>query len=287
MIPERDQHILRAVARAADETGIPFFAVGAGARLLTHDWVLGVSGGRTTTDWDIVVRVPSWAEFERFRRALLDSEAADFVAGRITHQLLHTSGGAVDIIPYGGLETPPGVIAWPSGDQQMSVAVFAACETLCTDVELPGGTTVRAATVPAQVVMKAHAHAERAARGDSRDLRDIDFLLRTYAEHPGEERIFDVAASLITSGEISIEDAGAFLLGLDIATAVSGPVLEPLHRMVDEAVDAYGPIASTLAGHTWDEEEDASRRAAVCSRFAALGLGLRHGRPADTRPPSQ
>lgn len=278
MIPERDVHVLRELARAAGRTRIPFFVVGAGARLLTHDWPLGVSGGRTTTDWDIAVHVPSWAEFERFRTALLGSENGGFVAGRVVHRLIHKMGASVDIIPFGGLETPAGTISWPSDGQQMSVGVFNACESLCVDVALPGGATIRAAGVPALVLMKAHAHVERFARGDSRDLKDIDFLLQTYAEHFAADRIFDAAAGLIVDGELAIDDAGAFLLGSDIAGRVSGPVLEPLYKMVAEATDPYGRIVAALVGTIWGDDEDASRRAAVCSRFAALGLGLRSGR---------
>ncbi|MCK4303805.1 MAG: nucleotidyl transferase AbiEii/AbiGii toxin family protein [Candidatus Eisenbacteria sp.] len=262
MIPERDQRILLDLAHVADQAGIRFFIIGAGARLLMHDWALGVSGGRTTTDWDIAVQVPSWVEFERFRTTLLDFGDGAFAAGRTAHQLLHRMGGSVDIIPFGNLEVPAGTITWPSDGQQMSVAVFSACESLCQSVDLPGGITIRAATVPALVVMKAHAHAERFVRGESRDLRDIDFLLRTYAEHFEEERIFDLAASLLASGELLIDDAGAYLLGADIAASLDLPVLEPLHSLILQAAETYGTIVDTLVGPTWDDGEDALRRAA-------------------------
>lgn len=247
MIPERDQRILLNVARAADQAGIRFFIVGAGARLLTHDWVLGLSGGRTTTDWDIAIHVASWADFERFRKALLQLDRGGvFTAGRTVHHLLHEEGGSVDVIPFGGLEAPNGTITWPAGDRQMSVAVFSACEAMCQEIGLPGGTTVWAATAPALVVMKAHAHADRFAHGESRDIRDIDFLLRTCAQRDAEERIFSVAGSLIADGTLLMDDVGAFLLGVDIAARVDQQLLEPLFSVIQQAADAYGPIATAL-----------------------------------------
>ena len=278
MVPDRDQEVLQDLAQAAAFAAISFFIVGAGARLLTHDWTRGIAGGRTTTDWDIAVRVGSWSEFERFRSALLDyKKGTAFVAGRGPHQVLHRAGVPVDVIPFGGLEMPAGAITWPKGGPTMSVAAFSACESMCQNIALASGLTVAAATAPALVLMKAHAHVDRFAAGEARDLKDIDFLLRTYAGEQDDERVFDLGADLLRSGELLIEHAGAFLLGVDVAERTPDALLTPLLDLIEQTANPYGTVVSALVSHAWDEEEDMARREAVHRRFAALGLGLGKG----------
>ncbi|MBD3349701.1 MAG: hypothetical protein GF400_10980 [Candidatus Eisenbacteria bacterium] len=279
MIPERDQEVLQDLAEAAAHAKVSFFIVGAGARLLTHDWPRGIAGGRTTTDWDIAIRVGSWSEFERFKAALLaHKRGAVFMAGRAPHQILHRSAGVpVDVIPFGLLEMPTGAITWPQGGPTMSVTVFSACESMCRSIGLASGLAVAAATVPALVLMKAHAHVDRFAAGESRDLRDIDFLLRTYAGEQDDERVFDLGGDFIRSGKLLIEDAGAFLLGVDTALKTPDALLTPLLDLIGQTADPFGAVISALVSRIWDEEEDLARREAIRRRFAALGLGLDNG----------
>lgn len=54
-LDKRDRRVLSDIGRIAGNT--PLLIVGAGARLLSFDIPLGISHGRSTTDWDIAVQL--------------------------------------------------------------------------------------------------------------------------------------------------------------------------------------------------------------------------------------
>ena len=277
MIPEQDREVLIDLARVAVQEGLSPVVVGAGARLLLLDWGLEIDGGRATTDWDIAVRVDSWSEFHRFRGALVALEGDRFTPTSHEHRVVHCSGRPVDIIPYGGVESPPGSIEWPSDQRRLAVEPLSRCSKECQRIDLGSGRSILVVTVPALALLKAFAYLERRRDGEVRDLEDFDFILRSYVALAGDERVFEEAPDLLAEGLLAPEDAGAFLLGLDLARGFAEEDLRPVLRLVEEANDVYGELVSALTKSFWDDERDQADRKAIQARFAAVRRGLAAG----------
>lgn len=277
MIPEQDRDVLADLARVAVQEGLSPMVVGAGARLLLLDWELEINGGRATTDWDIAVRVESWSAFHNFRRALLAVEGDRFGPTSCEHRVVHSSGRSIDIIPYGGIESPPGAITWPSDNRRMLVAPLSPCSALCTKIDLGSELSILVVTVPALALLKAFAYFERRDGGEVRDLEDFDFILKSYICGTGDDRIFEEAPELLAEGLLTVEDAGAFLLGFDLARDFAEDDLRPIFRLVEEANDAYGGLVNALVRPAWDDERDQAERRALQARFAAVRQGLAAG----------
>ena len=110
-----------------------------------------------------------------------------------------------------------------------------------------------------------------------RDLEDFDFILRSYVALAGDERVFEEAPDLLAEGLLAPEDAGAFLLGLDLARGFAEEDLRPVLRLVEEANDVYGELVSALTKSFWDDERDQADRKAIQARFAAVRRGLAAG----------
>lgn len=100
---------------------VEWLVVGALARDLHLSYAHGIRVDRVTTDTDLALTIATWAEFAHIRHTLLAS--GNFVADRrIEHKLLHRSGRALDVVPFGDIEDRSGTIAWPpSGAVTMSV----------------------------------------------------------------------------------------------------------------------------------------------------------------------
>src|SRR5690349_18607337 len=88
------------------------FLVGAGARVLAFDQRWGLRGSRTTLDWDFAIRAATWDDWARITARLLAGNPPRFRAGKTEHRFFHVDGGTLDLVPYGGLESPPGEILW-------------------------------------------------------------------------------------------------------------------------------------------------------------------------------
>ncbi len=274
MIPDQDREVLTDLARVAAREGLAPVVVGAGARLLLLDWEHELFGGRTTTDWDIAVRVESWDEFNGFKAALLGFEGDMFRRTSLEHRIVHRSGRSVDIIPYGGIESPRGAITWPRDKRRLLVEPLSRCSKLCKRISLGSDLSILVVTVPSLALLKAFAYFERREDGEVRDLEDLDFILKTYLHETGDQRVFEEVPELLAKGLLRIDDAGAFLLGLDLGHSFTRDDLSPVLRLVEDAKDAYGILISTLCKAVWDGEVDRANRQAAQARFAALGLGL-------------
>ena len=102
------------VLQLLDAAGVDHLLIGAQARELLLYHVYDRPQGRFTTDIDIVVMVEDWARYEELKGRLLSASArvqADQVIP--AHPEASPWQYRIDIIPFGGVENPPGEIHWP------------------------------------------------------------------------------------------------------------------------------------------------------------------------------
>jgi predicted nucleotidyltransferase len=211
-----DAALLRDFLDAIDGAHTTCFLVGAGARVLTFDERWRLRGARTTLDWDFAIRAASWEHWSTLTARLLKAVPPKFRAGVAEHRFIHIDGGALDLVPYGGLESPSGEILWPS-KSRMSVLGFKESEAGCELVDIGMDLLVPVAAIPSLALLKLHAYRDRRKRGESKDIQDFDWFLRHYESAGNELRVHEELGDLLRAEHLSIENAGAALLGADVA----------------------------------------------------------------------
>ena len=194
--------------------------VGAMARDLLLYYGHNIPVNRATEDVDLGFAVAHWEEFETLRAALLAS--AFFEAReRVAHKIYHRRHGAVDLIPFGGLERPDCSIAWPPrGDEVMTVVGYGEALDSAIDVMLPEGQRVLVVSLPMLAVLKVIAWSERHTTAPRKDAADLLLILKHYLDAGNQQRLYDEASHLLDNNNFDYEQAGAWLAGQDAATAI-------------------------------------------------------------------
>lgn len=100
------------VEAAAQALGIAPMIAGAFARDLHLHYGHGIQIQRATQDIDFALAVPDWAAFNALRERLI-ADGAFEGASKTAHRLRHRSGWPLDLVPFGGVESPDRKIVWP------------------------------------------------------------------------------------------------------------------------------------------------------------------------------
>jgi predicted nucleotidyltransferase len=222
--------------------------VGAMARdlLLYHAHNIPVS--RATEDIDLGFAVADWGDFAALRAALFAS--THFEADHsLVYKFSHRRRRLVDLVPFGGLERPDGLIAWPPrGDEVMTVVGFREALASAIDVLLPEDQRVLVVSLPMLAVLKIIAWSERHTTAPRKDAADLLLILKNYLDAGNHQRLYDEAAHLLDASNFDYERAGAWLAGHDAATALRKDAAEqtPAHHMITtiltKEVDPDGPL---------------------------------------------
>lgn len=242
----RDLALLRDFLFAMQQANAKCFLVGAGARVLGFDRKWRVRGARATLDWDFAVRAENWEHWSALTARLVQGQPACFRVGDQAHRFRHVDGGVLDLVPYGGLESPPGVILWPD-EARMSVLGFRESDGLCEFVDVGEGLAVPVATVPSLALLKLHAYRDRRLRGERKDIQDFDWYLQNYESAGNELRVHEELAEGLRDQALEVENAGACLLGLDVARQHAGVAIAGVREVLVEARDPWSRVITDVA----------------------------------------
>jgi predicted nucleotidyltransferase len=254
----RTLEILKSVLSAE---GWTFVVIGA-----MVPWILATrsTGLRGTRDIDVVVTTTNWDDFERAARRLRD---AGF-ARRHLHEFISPHGTRIDLLPYGQGLVQGDTIAWPDG---MTMSALGLAETLDSAVErgITETLSVHIATEPAFALLKIVAYMDRPG-ARSKDLGD---LVDTFARYEEEGRRFELFDVSVDGLPVQFEEAGAYLLGADVAALAApktrGVIQEFLTGLTDEYSRAIGQLL-TEEKRTGSDE----RRAEVWRLFRVFHGGF-------------
>lgn len=231
--------VIREIHKASKELGFPVFLVGAMARIILLEHVLGLKAGRATTDVDFAFALDNWEQFRTLKTFLVSN--ADFEESRhVPHRLLLQLPGSehkfeVDLIPFGGIETSPNTIAWPPDmGIMMNVAGYSDALAAAVTVEVGPGIDIAIASLPGIAILKLFAWADR-GQENPKDAMDLVSLLRCYNEAGNESRIYQEEGALkaLETVGYDIELAGAWLLGKDAAVVVSSQANADLRELLN------------------------------------------------------
>lgn len=273
-LPPESAEVLRDVAHHAGVLAIPFFILGATARDIIFGVLHDIPTPRATLDIDLALRVRDWDQYTRLRAHMLAT--GDYTEDMDQHQrLIHGNSALIDLVPFGPLESPAGVIAWPpEQDVVMQTAGFE--EALASAVEVIVSEepvcAVRVCTPAALAAMKLIAwHEKYPAR--KKDAQDLLFLMKQYIHAGNEGRMYTGEKDLFAAVEYSFEDASPRLLGRDIGAVVMADTRNALLRILtaELAEDSQFRLVSDMTTGGWHDESTTAR---VLSMLRHLQVGL-------------
>jgi len=220
--------VLEYVPAVSGALGIPYFMIGARAIDIHLHNVHGLPTFNPTNDTDFAVAVESWENFAVLKSRLIGTGHFKPDAHK-AHRLYFDEAAPVDLVPFGGLESPRGSIAWPPEfDQVMKVQCFAEINSAAEEIEMRAGFTLRAASLPGLMLMKLFAWDDRRERKDAWNMAS---LLQNYEQIIDDARIF-ADEDLYKSVAYDTKKAGAVLLGRDAAVIATPANLDAVRAIV-------------------------------------------------------
>lgn len=263
---------LRILSRVLTEDGRRFVLIGATVPQIVLDFRESATpGSRETRDLDAVAEVHGWDDFSRIRERLLEE---GFHQGRVAHELWFNDEVRIDLIPFGPRLVQEDKLVWPYGDSVMTACGLEEALECGRDEEITVGLTVPVVTIPGLVLLKIVSYLDRPEER-ARDLIDILYCFEQFEKSGEQSRRFDQAIGVEVDGRaITYEEAGAFLLGLEVATLAKPKSLEVVRRFLSIIPDEFArPISQILTeeGRLIDSEE---RRGMLYRLFRVFGAGL-------------
>jgi predicted nucleotidyltransferase len=217
-------------------------------------------------DVDLAAMVQTWSEFEEIVNRLCGP--GGFGRTAMPHRLVHANGQLMDFLPFGGVEQDSH-IAWPpNGEPEMNVMGFRDVFTACDRVSLDGEIDLRIAPAPAVVFLKMVAwHDSPSTR--ERDIEDIASFVQGYiTEIIGWDCAYAKYDSVMSADDFDLEEAGAYVLGREIAAFLSTGVRGQFLAIVEGMADDDGQFAGRLASYLKTSHDHAVR---ICRRLL-IGL---------------
>lgn len=216
--PELALHasVVADVQSAAVSLDVPMLIAGAFARDLQLLYAHGINMQRQTEDIDLALAVPDWATFIAVRERLL-AQGAFESRGAAIHRLWHRNGWPIDLVAFGGVESPERKIAWPPRDEfVMDVLGFREALAAAQPVVLPGNVKTKVVSLPALALLKIVCWQGRHYVAPRKDAQDLQMILRHYLSAGNEPRLWNEFSDWTQGDDFDYELAGARMLGFDI-----------------------------------------------------------------------
>ncbi len=261
--------VLRILAGVLSQEGRRFVLIGATVPQIIFDSPKS-SGSRVTKDVDAIVAVNSWDDFNHIRERL---EHEGFRQGRMAHELRFGAEVRIDLIPFGPALIEQDHLSWPDGGAVMNVCGLEEALGCARDQEIATDLTLPVVTIPGLVLTKTIAYMDRPEER-ARDLIDILYCFEHYETATSENRRFDHAGTQVNDKPLSYEEAGAFLLGIEVAVLAKPKSLAIVRRFYGAIADEYArPISQILTEGRHFVDSDARRRV-LFRLFQVFGTGL-------------
>lgn len=213
--------------------GSPFMIVGAVCRDALHAEHGHEASLRSTSDLDLALALPAWNVFERIDSAMPRIESTSGIRYRI-------AGRAVDLLPFGDVEDPDGIVTPRRRVEPMNVFGFQDVLARATPVRLGRDADVRLPTAAGYTALKLMAWADRSSYGEYKDAEDLATALFWYRRSPEvSDRLFGSANGLAHLERCSWD--------LDSAAAL---------LLIDDVLDLLSPSRTEVLRQTWQDIDD-------------------------------
>lgn len=187
--------------------------VGAACRDIHQESFRSMAPSRTTYDIDLALAVERWEELRILRR--------EFPSRSRAWQQIEVDGIAVDIVPFGPVESPPGEVVAGDG-VVLNVAGFREVFEHAETHELPSGVKFKLPSVAGLAALKLHAWLDRYLVGKYKDAQDLGLILAWYAD-ADDEWLFNRFFEHKEAHEADVPEVmAAFVLGIEVAEVLGG-----------------------------------------------------------------
>ena len=246
--------------------------VGAGCRdilqsALGHDFPL-----RATADLDLGLAIANWAAYDELTSKLPK-------AGN-TGIRYRVAGVSADLMPFGTVENPPGMVTPNARREPMSVWGFTEVFKAAQPLPLPNAGTIRIPTVAGYAALKLAAWLDRSAYGEYKDASDIATVLYWYSKAPAvTERLYDTARGhdLMLQEDYDDAAAAARILGEDIADIIGRARRSELAERWPGPHHLLYQSMTVVNAPDWTPRVD-RRHALVQAMERGMGIGVGVGR---------
>ena len=264
MVPLRPTELeaLRRLHRILKAEGWDFTMIGAAVQTIVSTPVLQP---RFTGDLDGVITTPTWSDYERVGTILQHHGFTRHGVHRFTFEDAH-----VDLIPFAESLVAEGQrLEWPGGGV-FRVLGFAEALATATPLAVAPDLEVKVVSVPGLVVLKLNSYLD-SPQERRRDIADIADQCEAY--HASDDARYGVQTEARTT--VTFEDAGAYLLGRDVAHVADSVCA----RLAEEfsARATAGRLAPDVVHERGLRSTD-ERLAALEALFTAFETGLDDGR---------
>ena len=262
---------LRILARVFSQEGRRFALIGATVPQVVLDLreSLGL-GSRETKDVDAVAEVNSWEDFTRLRDRL---EQEGFRQGQVAHELWFGDEMRIDLIPFGPSLVEHDKLSWPYGDSVMTACGLEEALECARDQVVAPDLTLPVVSIPGLILMKVVAYMDRPAER-ARDLIDILYCFEHYEHTARASRRFDHAGTAVEDKPITYEEAGAFLLGIEVAVLAKPSSCNIVRRFLDAIRDEFAPAVSQVLSEEKRIVDSDDRRSVLYRLFQVFGAGI-------------
>lgn len=229
--------------------------------------------GRLTRDVDVVIAAKTWADFAGLKRRLV---AAGFREGEEPHRL-YLGNAEIDLIPYSPALAPGDRLEWPGTGLAMSTLGIPEALEHARLEPIEENLALRMVPISGCVLLKLIAYSDRPAER-VRDLTDVIHCLERYDEE-GTRR-FDVASGRsVDEVAIQYEEAGAYLLGTEVAAIARAASLGVVRTIADAVKDEdAGLVRAALRGEVRHlDRDDRAQYLFRLFRVFSAGLGEANG----------
>lgn len=170
-------NLLRKLTDSFQKIDLEFFVIGATARDLVLQQLIGAESRRRTKDLDIAIAIPDWAVFEHLKDVLI---ADGFVKSADMHQRFYYGEYELDIVPYGVVAKGDDNIYWPPEEViAMSVKGFDEVLSDAISVSIDNEFYIKIASLHGLFLLKFNAWIDRNI-STSKDAEDMSFILSNY-----------------------------------------------------------------------------------------------------------
>jgi predicted nucleotidyltransferase len=238
--------------------------VGASCRDILHA-ALGHEFATTATqDLDVALALSTWDAYRAIARSFQKIEA--------TGIRFRIAGIAVDLLPFGAVEDPQGIVELPSRHEPMSVWAFEEIFASSLPLPLSPTTAIRIPTVAGFAAAKLGAWLDRSAWHETKDAADLALILHWYVESTDvSKRLYETTEgnTILIAEAADVPLAAAHLLGRDIGATIGESRLAELLARWPGDREALVRELTLRGGPPWPRE--AKRRGDILD---ALTRGL-------------
>ena len=266
---------LRVLSRVLSQEGRRFVLIGATVPQIILDFRDEFApGSRETKDIDAVIEINSWDEFTRLRGRLVRH---GFRSGRVPHELGWDDNVRIDLIPFGPALVEHDRLSWPESGVVMNVCGLEEALECARNEKIAADFSLPVVTIAGLVLTKVIAYLDRPEER-ARDLIDILYCFEHYETAPGTSRRFDFTDRQVDEMPLKYEEAGAFLLGIEVAALAKPNSLANVQRFVATISAEFArPISQILSEEKRLVDSD-TRRSMLCRLFQVFGAGINQTR---------